>query len=138
MSAPDFTQLLTQFVAPVAGLWAVHTAIIGSAKFVNEMRETVILGLYSKEKIKAKHREQIRLDWTLSMAATIGICIVFSGLLFAAAWGLTVDPFLRWSLTTIGLYSSGCALAFLCCAKGDYELMCMAVDEAFAEESHPK
>jgi hypothetical protein len=129
-----FNQLLPQFVTPVAGLWAIHMAIIGSAKFVNEMRETVISGFYNKEPISASHRDQMLFDWGLSMAATIGICVIFGGLLLAAAVFLTDAWFLRISLGAIALYSFGCAIAFRLCASGDRDLMREAVNDAFAKE----
>jgi hypothetical protein len=86
-------QLLTQFITPVVGLWAVHNVILASAEFVNKMRETVISGMRDNNKITPDHRRAILIDWSLSMIAVIGVCIIFSGILIVGGVTMKIEPF---------------------------------------------
>lgn len=126
---------LTQFIAPILGLWVIHNAIFSSARFVNEMRETVVSGFYERERVEPEHRLAILLDWLLCIAATIAVCAIFAGIVIAVSAGLSPSPLIQRTGYAIAAYPVMCAFGFLFCSLGDLRLMARAVDKAGASSS---
>ncbi len=118
---------LTQFVAPILSLWVIHNAIFSSARFVNEMRETVILGKYDRDPITPDHGDVILTDWKLCIRATIGVCLIFVLILFGVSYELSEDLPVWWIGYAIALYPLICAGGFAVCARGDKRLMKAAI-----------
>ena len=111
-------EALTQFIAPIVSLWVIHNAILSSAKFVNRMRETVISGLYEGVGITVAHQRALRLDWLLCIGATVGVCIIFAGIVVAVALTFNAGSLMRWAGFAIALYPALCAVGFLICSVG--------------------
>lgn len=122
-------ELPTEFIAPVIGLWVIHNAIFSSARFVNEMRETVVSGRYEREKITPEHGRAILLDWLLCVAATIAVCLIFAGIVIVVSFGLAQSPLLQRTGYAIAAYPVMCAFGFLFCSLGDLKLMARAIDD---------
>ncbi len=118
------TLTIESIAAPIIGLWAAHQAIFYSAGFVNAMRETVILGRYQDAVISTRHANTILLDWKLCMTATVFVCVLFSGLMGAAAffWKPN-DPMLFWGLLAVASYPGFCAVLFAICSIADMKTM---------------
>jgi len=128
--------LVTQFLTPLAGLWAIHNAIFLSARFVNEMRETVISGFYQNRRLTAAHMKAIFIDWILCMAATITVCLIFAGVVATASFELALGlPLLKWAGIAVASYPTICAGLFLICSIADSKLMRRAIANTAAEES---
>jgi hypothetical protein len=128
-------ELLTQFIAPIVSLWVIHNTIFYSAGFVNKMRETVISGLYEGERITKEHRRAILIDWTLCIAATIAVCMIFAGIVLAISIALLEDYLMKWIGVAIAFYPTICAVGFLICSIADLKLMLKAVQGAARSRS---
>jgi hypothetical protein len=122
-------QQITQLLTPVAGLWVVHNAMIVSAKFVNNMRETIATGYYEDRILSVDHKRAMLIDWTLSMGGLVATCFLFSGILLSACVWVPMEPFLKWSIIAIGVYPILGALLFGVCAVWDYKLMRKKINE---------
>ena len=97
-------QPITQLLTPVAGLWVVHNAMIVSAKFVNNMRETIATGYYGDRILSVDHKHAMLIDWILSMSGLVATCFLFSGILLLSSIWVPMEPFLKWSIIAIGVY----------------------------------
>jgi hypothetical protein len=120
--------LLAQFIAPIAGLWVIHNAIFSSARFVNEMRETVISGLYDRKSITAEHQQAIGVDWKLCVAATVAVCLIFSVIVVATTAALSTTWLAFCIGIAIALYPFICACGFVRCSIQDWKLMSSAIE----------
>lgn len=116
-------EFLTQFIAPILSLWVIHTAIFSSAKFVNEMRETVITGVYCGTRIKPDHRRRILWDWILCILGTILVCLIFAVLVYIVGSELLKDTRLAWVPFAIAFYPVCCAFGFALCSAWDFTAM---------------
>ena len=122
--------LLTQFIAPIVGLWVIHNAIFTSAEMVNKMRETVISGIYCGDPITPDHRDAIFTDWKLCIAATILVCLLFTIIVAAVSTALSEKPLIRWTGYAIAFYTFACAAGFARCSWTDAKLMALSIEEA--------
>ena len=55
------------------------------AGFVNKMRETMVSGVYEKEKFTREHAKAFLIDWALCMITTLVVCFTFSVTAFSAS-----------------------------------------------------
>ncbi|MEA3041607.1 MAG: hypothetical protein QOC65_1096 [Sphingomonadales bacterium] len=130
--------LLAQLIAPIVSLWVIHNAIFSSARFVNEMRETVISGKYDRDAIAPDHGDAILADWKLCIRATIGVCLIFVIILCAVSYELVEELPVWWIGYAIALYPLLCAGGFAVCARGDKRLMKKAIARERARRADPR
>jgi hypothetical protein len=57
--------------AVFAGLWAAWNAMLQASAFVNDLRESVVIGRRSQETLSLEHRWALRFDWILTMFGTV-------------------------------------------------------------------
>lgn len=72
------TNLIQLAVLPLASFWAMFTSLISAAKFVNDIRDTIISGQKDKCDMSIEHRRGLFMDWLLSMIGIIVGCIGFA------------------------------------------------------------
>jgi hypothetical protein len=123
-------EYLTQFVAPIVSLWVIHNAIFSSARFVNEMRETVISGWYEGQPITREHRRVILADWRLCIWATIAVCLIFAAIVLTVSITLSDDLLILLIGVAIACYPVICAGGFAKCSIADRKLMVKAIENA--------
>jgi hypothetical protein len=76
----------------------------------------------------------VLIDWVLCIIATVGVCLIFAGVLIGASFELGVGSLLKWTTIAIAFYPVGCSIGFLVCSYFDFRLMRAAVARAFILE----
>src|SRR5260370_14997587 len=69
------------YIAILAGLWANWNSVIQAARFVNDLRESVVTGQKGNRHLTLAHRRAMRFDWLLTMAGAIAVSVVFGVIL---------------------------------------------------------
>lgn len=80
-SIPESINLVAA-IAPIGAFWVAFQNLWSAAKFVNEIRETIVTGRHGGADLSLEHRKALFFDWQLSMAGTILAALVFGSITF--------------------------------------------------------
>jgi hypothetical protein len=116
---------VADIVGPIGALWVTHSTLLATAKFVNDIRDTVTLGFKDSVRLTMLHRRAMVQDWFLTMIGTIGGSLIYSALLVAAAisLGLAHGEFVAMMMAGVALFPIMAAILFCICGRLDYHLM---------------
>lgn len=125
------------FAVFLAGIWLSTKSMLEASGFVNELRDCVVIGKKSGERLSPAHRRTLRTDWLLSMAGAVLFPLMYAGFLVLIAVNITLDPepgtgtpeWLRPILIGVALIPAIGSLLFLACGFGDWRLMRDALKE---------
>jgi hypothetical protein len=77
---------------PLGVFWVAFKTMLDAAAYTNNMRETIVLGIYSGSKLSFKHRWTMFVDWCFTMFAIITALFIFSGIIFWISRYIAHDP----------------------------------------------
>lgn len=75
----------------LGGIWAAGKGMLDASTFVNDLRETIVLGVRQGERLTLAHRRVLRVDWLLTMIGTVSFPIIYASLLYVLAVRLKSD-----------------------------------------------
>lgn len=118
----------------LAGFWAATKSLLDASAFVNDLRDTVTMGVKGHHSLSLMHRKALRLDWLLTMFGAVGFPVAFSGILFAVAGSVDEKEVLVHAVLRIVAYIPliGSVL-FAICGISDWRLMNDAIKNAKPE-----
>ena len=122
------TEDLKSILIPLGTLWITLTTMVSTARFVNEMRDTVILGYKDSKKLNKLHRGAIYFDWYLSMVAAVFAAFLFGGLLIWMGTQFTAGSGVRICLYVVSAYPLMCGILFTICGLSDRRVMRTEID----------
>jgi hypothetical protein len=118
----------------LAGFWAATKSLLDASAFVNDLRDTVTMGVKGHQSLSLMHRKALRLDWVLTMFGAVGFPIAFSGILFAVAASVDKDEVLVHAVLHVVAYIPLIgSLLFAVCGISDWRLMNNAIKNAKPE-----
>lgn len=115
----------------LVGFWAATKSLLDASAFVNDLRDTVTIGVKGDQSLSLAHRKALRLDWLLTMFGAVGFPLAFSGILFAVA--ASVDEALKLVhavLHIVAYIPLIGSLLFVICGISDWRLMNDAIRKA--------
>ncbi|HVT60343.1 MAG TPA: hypothetical protein VHR45_18365 [Thermoanaerobaculia bacterium] len=113
------------YIAILAGVWANWNSVIQAARFVNDLRESVVTGQKGNRHLTLDHRRAMRFDWLLTMAGAIAVSVVFGVILLGIVLASVPasDRILKGVLLLLGLTPILGAVLFVLCGVNDWRLM---------------
>jgi len=123
----------------LAGIWAATKAMLDASAFVNQLRDTVVIGHKEGQPLTLRHREVLRIDWLLTMVGAVLFPSMYSAFLFVIVFGGITDgtaPY-RAVLGGVACIPIIGSLLFFVCGIGDWRLMqeALATARQHAQES---
>lgn len=124
-------------LAPLAAFWVAFQCLWSAAKFVNDMRETIVIGRLNSEPLDLHHRRTIYFDWKLTMMGTITAAVMFGGITFWIGLLFTraADTLLHEVgilLLCVSAFPWLVALCYIVCGVSDSRLISSALREAIS------
>lgn len=115
----------------LGGIWAAGKSMLDASAFVNDLRDSVVVGEKDGQALSLRHRRVLRIDWLLTMIGTVSFPIVYSTLLYVIASRLkpVLDNLYSVLLVVCAVPLIGSVL-FIVCGVLDWRLMCAAIDDA--------
>jgi hypothetical protein len=130
------TQDAMQLALFLAGIWAATNAMLSASGFVNDLRDTVVLGAKSGTKLTARHRRVLMYDWLLTMLGAIVFPLMYSAFLAVVVCaGDRGVPLFRVVLLGVASVPALGSMLFLLCGIADWRLM-RAAAAHFESERH--
>ena len=117
----------------MGAFWVSFNSLTAAAKFVNEMRESVVTGSQGTHSLTIEHRKVLLFDWILSMSGTITAAFLYSGIIFWIAWVLKefVTVAYVWiAVGTVGIFPLLGGFMFIACGICDYRVMRRTLKQA--------
>ena len=109
----------------LAGFWAATKSMLDASFFVNNLRDTVVIGFKDGHTLSMAHRRALRLDWLLTMTGAVGFPLAFSGILFLVAARVdgNVEGLVHFVLQVVAFVPLLGSALFVICGISDWRLM---------------
>jgi hypothetical protein len=109
----------------LAGFWAATTSMLNASKFVNDLRDTVVIGRKDGKDLLLPHRRVLAYDWLLTMSGAVAFPLMYSVFLMVVvfAGGQGGNPPIQIALYGIACVPALGSLLFLLCGIADWRLM---------------
>jgi hypothetical protein len=118
----------------LGGFWAATKSLLDASAFVNDLRDTVTMGVKGHHSLSLRHRKALRLDWLLTMFGAVAFPLAFSGILFAVAGSVDEKQELVHAVLHVVAYIPLIgSLLFVICGISDWRLMSDAIKNAKSE-----
>jgi hypothetical protein len=130
------TASATQLALFLAGIWAASKGMLDASGFVNELRDTVVIGRKQGEALTLAHRTVLRNDWLLTMTAAVLFPAMYAAFLLVIALahgGEATTPF-KFVLVGVACIPIVGSFLFVLCGIGDWRLMQASLGEAQTPE----
>jgi len=124
--------VIAQSAVLLAGVWAAGTVLLSASGFVNNLRETTVIGKKDGVPLCLAHRRVLRNDWLLTMIGAVAFPLVYGIVLMVLGLSFVPKDAALPQFTIIMLASLpivGAAI-FVACGIGDWKLMGRALAEA--------
>ena len=110
---------------PLGSFWVTYNSLLATAKFVNEMRDRVLVGHTEGVMLTLAHRRALVWDWVLSMSAAVGGAAFFAIVIWWTAGLLAASGVSQVALIIrfVSVFPAFCGFLYLCCGVSDFRLM---------------
>jgi len=130
-------------LAPLASFWVVYTAMLAGARYVNELRDTIVLKYKDEMHLSAPHRRAYFFDGVLCMFGVVSSALLFGLILiWCGAKADDIAPTLhaKWVWQGVAVFPFVCAMLFIVCGVSDIRpmLRLRSLNSAASSESHAR
>jgi hypothetical protein len=109
----------------LAGIWAATSSMLTASAFVNDLRDTVVIGIKNDERLSPMHRRVLVYDWLLTMSGAVAFPLMYSAFLIVVvlAGGPGAPRPFQIVLLGVAVVPALGSLLFLLCGIADWRLM---------------